>query len=127
MTSSRSAARTCRTHPAGRWARNGSGYAGMLADDLDRLEGRWEGVYRLALGGTAVEPESIRRPDSPRAAARIAALTGLRSSAAEQVHRQGLTMRWCSCRERCARRRVAHKIGNDIRLMSCGLAPVLPS
>src|SRR6267143_1298139 len=30
-----------------------SGYAGMLADDLDRIEAALEGVYRLALGGTA--------------------------------------------------------------------------
>ena len=31
-----------------------SGYAGMLSDDLDRLEAALPGVYRLALGGTAV-------------------------------------------------------------------------
>src|ERR1700726_4852321 len=31
-----------------------SGYAGMLSDDLDRIEGNLDGVYRLALGGTAV-------------------------------------------------------------------------
>src|SRR5258706_14374064 len=31
-----------------------SGYAGMLADDLDRIESALPGVYRLALGGTAV-------------------------------------------------------------------------
>src|SRR6266852_3499820 len=31
-----------------------SGYAGMLADDLGRLEDGLKGVYRLALGGTAV-------------------------------------------------------------------------
>jgi fumarate hydratase, class II len=31
-----------------------SGYAGMLADDLERLEQALKGVYRLALGGTAV-------------------------------------------------------------------------
>src|SRR6476646_5000618 len=30
-----------------------SGYAGMLADNLDRLKSALEGVYRLALGGTA--------------------------------------------------------------------------
>ena len=29
-----------------------SGYAGMLADDLDRIEDALKGVYRLALGGT---------------------------------------------------------------------------
>src|SRR6516162_2160793 len=31
-----------------------SGYAGMLADDLDRIENALGGVYQLALGGTAV-------------------------------------------------------------------------
>src|ERR1700716_1314999 len=31
-----------------------SGYEGMLADDLDRIEDALKGVYRLALGGTAV-------------------------------------------------------------------------
>src|SRR5580693_3819243 len=31
-----------------------SGYVGMLVDNLDRLEDALEGVYRLALGGTAV-------------------------------------------------------------------------
>jgi fumarate hydratase, class II len=31
-----------------------SGYAGVLADDLERIENALEGVYRLALGGTAV-------------------------------------------------------------------------
>src|SRR5262249_48398354 len=30
-----------------------SGYEGMLTDDIDRLAGALEGVYRLALGGTA--------------------------------------------------------------------------
>src|SRR5207245_9321020 len=31
-----------------------SGYVGMLDDDLERLEQALPGVYRLALGGTAV-------------------------------------------------------------------------
>src|SRR5262249_61594105 len=31
-----------------------SGYAGMLSDDLERIEAALHGVYRLALGGTAV-------------------------------------------------------------------------
>ena len=31
-----------------------SGYAGMLEDDAERVEGALQGVYRLALGGTAV-------------------------------------------------------------------------
>src|SRR5580700_4138178 len=31
-----------------------SGYAGMLSDDLERIEAALHGVYQLALGGTAV-------------------------------------------------------------------------
>ena len=31
-----------------------SGYAGMLQDDLDRIDDALKGVYRLALGGTVV-------------------------------------------------------------------------
>src|SRR5262244_2388986 len=31
-----------------------SGYVGLLTDDLERIEGALQGVYRLALGGTAV-------------------------------------------------------------------------
>src|SRR6202162_5181103 len=31
-----------------------SGYEGMLADDLERIEDALKGIYRLALGGTAV-------------------------------------------------------------------------
>src|SRR6516162_5330522 len=31
-----------------------SGYVGMLGDDLDRIDDALKGVYRLALGGTAV-------------------------------------------------------------------------
>jgi len=31
-----------------------SGYAGMLSDNLERIEDALKGVYRLALGGTAV-------------------------------------------------------------------------
>src|SRR3989441_2199547 len=55
-----------------------SGYAGMLADDLDRLEAALEGVYRLALGGTAVGTGINSAPGfAEEAAARIAALTGL--------------------------------------------------
>jgi fumarate hydratase class II len=43
-----------------------SGYAGMLADDLERIEDALKGVYRLALGGTAVGPASTRLPALPR-------------------------------------------------------------
>src|SRR5499427_6429639 len=55
-----------------------SGYAGMLTDDLDRLEGALSGVYRLALGGTAVGTGINSAPGfAEAAAAQIARLTGL--------------------------------------------------
>src|ERR1700741_2474995 len=54
-----------------------SGYAGMLADDLERIEGALEGVYRLALGGTAVGTGINSAPGFAEAAAsEIARLTG---------------------------------------------------
>src|ERR1700724_3404667 len=46
-----------------------SGYAGMLADDLARLEGALQGVYRLALGGTAVGTGINSAPGFAEAAA----------------------------------------------------------
>src|SRR6266849_6208254 len=55
-----------------------SGYAGMLADDLDRIEGALQGVYCLALGGTAVGTGINSAPGWAEAAgAEIAKLTGL--------------------------------------------------
>src|SRR6266481_1070196 len=55
-----------------------SGYAGVLADDLERIEGALQGVYRLALGGTAVGTGINSAPGFGEAAAgEIAKLTGL--------------------------------------------------
>src|ERR1700742_2810443 len=55
-----------------------SGYAGMLADDLDRIEDALKGVYRLALGGTAVGTGINSAPGfAEAAAAEIANLTKL--------------------------------------------------
>src|ERR1017187_313520 len=55
-----------------------SGYAGMLADNLDRIEDGLKGVYHLALGGTAVGTGINSSPGfGEAAAAQIAALTGL--------------------------------------------------
>src|SRR6202023_3365472 len=45
-----------------------SGYAGMLADDLERMEDALKGVYRLALGGTAVGTGINARPGFAEAA-----------------------------------------------------------
>ena len=69
-----------------------SGYAGMLQDDLERLDDAMKGVYRLALGGTAVGTGINAAPGfAEAAAAEIARLTGsaLRQRA-EQVHRAGV-------------------------------------
>src|SRR5262245_47874547 len=55
-----------------------SGYAGMLSDDLERIEAALQGVYRLALGGTAVGTGINSAPGFAEAAAtEIANLTGL--------------------------------------------------
>src|ERR1700722_7512462 len=40
-----------------------SGYAGVLTDDLERIEDTLKGVYRLALGGTAVGTGINAAPD----------------------------------------------------------------
>src|SRR3984885_10748284 len=54
-----------------------SGYAGMLVDGIERIEDALNGVYRLALGGTAVGTGINSAPGFAEAiAAEIAALTG---------------------------------------------------
>ncbi len=100
-----------------------SGYVGMLADDIERIEDALKGVYRLALGGTAVGTGINAAPDFGEAAAEeIASLTGLPFVSAPNkftvqgahdalVHLSG------------ALRTLAvslYKIANDIRLMACG-------
>jgi fumarate hydratase, class II len=55
-----------------------SGYAGVLTDDLERIESALQGVYRLALGGTAVGTGINSAPGfAEAAAAQIAKLTEL--------------------------------------------------
>jgi fumarate hydratase class II len=55
-----------------------SGYAAMLADDLARIDAALPGVYRLALGGTAVGTGINSAPGFAEAAtAELAALTGV--------------------------------------------------
>jgi fumarate hydratase class II len=55
-----------------------SGYVGMLDDDLERLELALRGVYRLALGGTAVGTGLNSLPGFDKdVAGQIAELTGL--------------------------------------------------
>ncbi|MFN9645539.1 MAG: class II fumarate hydratase [Cyanobacteriota bacterium] len=100
-----------------------SGYAGALADHLERLNTALKGVLPLALGGTAVGTGLNSAPGfAEAAAAEIAKLTGLPFLTAPNkftvqgghdalVHVSG------------AMRTLAtslYKIANDIRLMSCG-------
>jgi fumarate hydratase class II/uncharacterized membrane protein YjjP (DUF1212 family) len=100
-----------------------SGYVGMLSDDLERLEAALGGVYKLALGGTAVGTGINSAPGfAEDAAAEIANLTHLPFVTAPNkftvqgahdalVHLSG------------ALRTLAvslYKIANDVRLMSCG-------
>jgi fumarate hydratase class II len=100
-----------------------SGYSGMLSDDLERIDDALKGVYRLALGGTAVGTGINAAPGFAEAAcAEIAALTGLPFvSAPNKFTVQGAhdalvqlsgTLRTLATS--------LYKIANDIRLLSCG-------
>jgi fumarate hydratase class II len=100
-----------------------SGYVGMLSDNLGRLDDALKGVYRLAIGGTAVGTGLNSVPGFAEAAAvEIAKLTSLPFVSApnkfsvqgahdDLVHLSG-TMRTLAVS--------LYKIANDIRLMSCG-------
>jgi fumarate hydratase class II len=100
-----------------------SGYAGMLTDNLERFDDALKGVYRLALGGTAVGTGLNSAPGFAEAsAAEIARLTNLPFVTAPNkftvqgahdalIHLSG-TMRTLAVS--------LFKIANDIRLMSCG-------
>src|ERR1700739_1947177 len=100
-----------------------SGYEGVLADDVDRIEDALKGIYRLALGGTAVGTGINSAPGFDVAvAAEIARLTSLPFVTAPnkftvqgahdaQVQLSG-TLRTLAVS--------LYKIANDIRLMSCG-------
>jgi fumarate hydratase, class II len=100
-----------------------SGYAGMLADDLDRLDDALKGVYRLALGGTAVGTGINAEPGfAEAAAAEIAKLTGLPFvSAPNKFTVQGSHDALVQLSGTLRTLAVSlYKIANDIRLMSCG-------
>jgi fumarate hydratase, class II len=100
-----------------------SGYAGMLQDDLERIEDALEGVYRLALGGTAVGTGINSAPGfAEAAAAEIAKLTGLPFvSAPNKFTVQGAHDALVQLSGTLRTLAVSlYKIGNDIRLMSCG-------
>jgi fumarate hydratase class II len=100
-----------------------SGYAGALTDDLDRLDDALKGVYRLALGGTAVGTGINAAPDFATAAAgEIARLTGLAFvSAPNKFTVQGAHDALVHLSGALRTLGVSlYKIANDIRLMSCG-------
>ncbi len=100
-----------------------SGYAGMLADDLERLDDTLKGVYRLAIGGTAVGTGINAAPGfAEAAAAEIARLTGLPFiSAANKFAVQGAHDALVHLSGALRTLAVSlYKIANDIRLLSCG-------
>src|SRR5258707_1203896 len=100
-----------------------SGYVGMLADDLERIEAALPGVYRLALGGTAVGTGLNSAPGfAEAAAAEIAKLTGLPfvtapNKFAVQGAHDALVQLSGTLRTLAVS---LYKIANDIRLMSWG-------
>jgi len=100
-----------------------SGYSGMLADDLERIDDALKSVYRLALGGTAVGTGINAAPGfAEAAAARIAKLAGLpfvsaRTSTPSRVRTMPLVQLSGTLRTLAVS---LYKIGNDIRLLSCG-------
>jgi fumarate hydratase, class II len=100
-----------------------SGYEGMLADNLERIEDALKGVYKLALGGTAVGTGINSAPGfAEAAAAEIAQLTGLPFVTAPnkftvQGSHDALVQLSGALRTLAVS---LYKMGNDIRLMSCG-------
>jgi fumarate hydratase class II len=100
-----------------------SGYTGMLGDNLRRIENALEGVYRLALGGTAVGTGINAAPGFGEAAAvEIARLTNLPFvSAPNKFAVQGAHDDLVALSGTLRTLAVSlYKIANDIRLMSCG-------
>jgi len=100
-----------------------SGYATMLSDDLERIEHAIAGVYRLALGGTAVGTGLNAAPGFAIAAtAEIARFTGLPfvtapNKFAAQGSHDALVHLSSALRTLAVS---LYKIANDIRLLSCG-------
>jgi fumarate hydratase class II len=100
-----------------------SGYVGMLEDDLERIADALKGVYRLALGGTAVGTGINSSPGFGEAGvAQIAQLTGLPFvSAPNKFTVQGAHDALVQLSGTLRTLAVSvYKIGNDIRLLSCG-------
>jgi fumarate hydratase class II len=100
-----------------------SGYAGMLSDNIERIEDALKGVYRLALGGTAVGTGINAAPGfGDAAAAEIAKLASLPFvSAPNKFTVQGAHDALVQLSGALRTLAVSlYKIANDIRLMSCG-------
>ena len=100
-----------------------SGYAAMLEDDLERIEDALKGVYRLALGGTAVGTGiNAASGFGEAAAAELTTLTNLAFvSAPNKFAVQGAHDALVQLSGTLRTLAVSlYKIGNDIRLMSCG-------
>src|SRR6476646_8330687 len=100
-----------------------SGYAAMLTDDLERVEQALPGIYRLALGGTAVGTGINAAPGFAEAvAAEIVRLTQLPfASAPNKFAVQGAHDALVQLSGTLRTLAVSlYKIGNDIRLLSCG-------
>jgi fumarate hydratase class II len=100
-----------------------SGYASMLAEGLERIEAALAGVYRLALGGTAVGTGINAASDfGPAATTQIARFTRLpfvtapNKFAAQGAH-DALVQLSGTLRTLAVS---LYKIANDIRLLSCG-------
>ena len=100
-----------------------SGYGGMLDDNLERIDATLPGLYKLALGGTAVGT-GLNTPKglAERAARHIAQLTGLPFISAPNkftvmgAHDAIVMLSGVLKTLACS----LYKIANDIRLLSCG-------
>jgi fumarate hydratase class II len=100
-----------------------SGYVGVLEDNLERLELALRGVYRLALGGTAVGTGINAQPGFDRdVAAQIAQLTELPFvTAPNKFAVQGAHDDLVQLSATLKTLAVSlYKLANDIRLLSCG-------
>ncbi len=100
-----------------------SGYVGLLEDDMARIGQSMHGVYRLALGGTAVGTGINAPPDfDTNVAAEIAGLTGVPFVTAPnkftvQGSHDALVMLSGALKTLATS---LYKIANDIRILSSG-------
>ena len=100
-----------------------SGYSGMLADDLHRLQDSLQGIYPLAIGGTAVGTGlNAAEGFAEEMAAELARLTGLPFVvAANKFTVMGAHDALVQLSGTFRTLAVSlYKIANDIRLLSCG-------